>query len=279
MKSILITGASTGIGYATARHFDRLGWRVFAGVRKEADAERLREGASARLMPLILDVTNTEHIGAAIAHVRNIVGERGLDALVNNAGIAVGGPLEFVPLERWRLQIEVNVLGVVAMTQAALPLLRQARGRIVNISSVSGLVAAPFFGPYAASKFALEALSDSLRLEVADQGIRVILVEPGAVATPIWQKGKQEAESLRRHLPPEGMQLYGRLIQNMERMIAASERQAMPVEEVVRVIETAVADPRPKPRYVVVRGASRFVPLLRCLPTTLRDAIFKRLTG
>ena len=277
MKSILITGASTGIGYATARHFDQLGWRVFAGVRKEADAQRLREASSTRLTPLMLDVTHSEQVATALAKVREAVGDHGLDALVNNAGIAVGGPVEYVPLERWRRQFEVNVFGVVAVTQAALPLLRQARGRIVNISSVSGLIAAPFFGPYAASKFALEALSDSLRLEVAPQGIRVILIEPGAVATPIWEKGRQEAQTLREHLPPEGMQWYGRLVARMERWIAASERNAMPVEHVVRVIEEAVAAPRPKSRYVVARGASRFAPLMRCLPTTLRDRLFKRL--
>ena len=186
MKSVVITGASTGIGRACTLYLDELGWRVFAGVRKAVDGDALRDLASDRLVPLILDVADEAGVARAADEVAAVVGDDGLHGLVNNAGIAVGGPLEFVPLEDVRRQFEVNVFGLLRTTQAMLSMIRAARGRVVNVSSQGGKVAAPYFGPYCASKFAVEAMSDSLRRELKPWGLHVSVVEPGAIDTAIW---------------------------------------------------------------------------------------------
>ncbi|MEK7693262.1 MAG: SDR family oxidoreductase, partial [Chloroflexota bacterium] len=186
-RSVVITGASTGIGEACALHLDALGWRVFAGVRKGADGEALQRKASARLIPVRIDVTDQASIASACDAVAQELGARGLDGLVNNAGIAVAAPLEFVPIDDLRRQLEINVIGQIAVTQAFLALIRTARGRIVNIGSVSGKLATPFTGPYSASKFAMEALTDALRIELRPWKIEVSIVEPGSIATPIWE--------------------------------------------------------------------------------------------
>ena len=186
--SVVITGASTGIGEACALHLDQLGWRVFAGVRKDSDGEALQRKASPRLMPVRIDVTDAASIAGAREIVARELGDRGLDGLVNNAGVVVAGPLEFVPMDDLRRQLEINVIGQIAVTQAFLSFVRTARGRIVNIGSVSGKMATPFVGPYAASKFAMEALTDALRCELRPWGIQVSIVEPGSIATPIWEK-------------------------------------------------------------------------------------------
>lgn len=195
--SVLITGSSTGIGQACALEFHRRGFQVFAGVRREQDGQRLWEQTSDRLVPVLIDVTDAESIANTAAMIREATGEKGLVGLVNNAGITVAFPLEFIPLEELRRQLEVNVVGHVAVTQAMLPMLRTARGRIVNVSSISGRIAAPYVGPYAASKHALEAISDSLRIELRNFGIHVALIEPGDVDTPIWQKSRAAADRLR----------------------------------------------------------------------------------
>ena len=182
---VVITGASTGIGAASARHLDRLGFRVFAGIRKSQDGERLRAQTSSKLTPIRFDVTDDGSIAAAADTIRAALDGDGLAGLVNNAGIAVPGPIETVPLAEARKQFEVNVLGQIAVTQAFLPLLRQGRGRIVNIGSIAGLTATPFLGLYGASKFALEALTDALRVEVRPWGINVSIIEPGAIASSI----------------------------------------------------------------------------------------------
>ncbi|MGD1157325.1 MAG: SDR family oxidoreductase, partial [Terriglobia bacterium] len=185
--AVVITGASTGIGEACALHLDKLGFRVFAGIRKAADAEALRHRASARLVPIRLDVSDETEVEQAARNVTEALRGEGLAGLVNNAGIVVAGMLEFLPLDALRRQLEVNVVGQVAVTQAFLPHLRKARGRIVNIGSVSGLIAGPFSGAYAASKFALEALTDALRVELRPWKIHVSIVEPGNIQTPIWK--------------------------------------------------------------------------------------------
>jgi len=181
VKSALITGASTGIGRATALHLDRAGWRVFAGVRKEDDAASLREAGSERLAPLMLDVTDAGQIAVAAVRIGDSVGEAGLDGLVNNAGIAVPGPLETLPIEDFKRQIGVNMAAHVAVTQAMLPAIRTARGRIVFITSIGGLMAFPFFGAYHAAKFGLEAVGDVFRQELRPWGIKVAIVEPGSI--------------------------------------------------------------------------------------------------
>src|SRR5271165_1477932 len=186
-SNVLVTGASTGIGYASAKRLDALGWRVFAGVRNEADAARLRLALSERSEPILLDVTDADQIERARATVAERSGGR-LAGLVNNAGVVFHGPVECLTLEALRRQLEVNVVGVVAVTQAFLPLVRAARGRVVVVGSISGCVAWPFNGIYAASKHAVRALVESLRMEQRGFGVRFSLIEPGAFATAIWGK-------------------------------------------------------------------------------------------
>ena len=196
-KTVLVTGASTGIGEATALRLKGAGWDVLAGARKDADLERLR---AAGVTPVRLDVTDPQTIAAARAEL----GDRALGGLVNNAGVAVSAPIEFVPLDDLRHQLEVNLIGQVAVVQAFLPALREGRGRVVNVSSIGGRIALPMVGPYAASKFGLEAVSDSLRREVRPWGIHVALIEPGAVTTPIWDKGRETADRLEAEMGGEG---------------------------------------------------------------------------
>lgn len=271
-NSVVVTGASTGIGEACALRLDRLGWRVFAGVRREADGQALRQKSSERLCPLFIDVTDEASIAQAAVQVRAAVGEAGLVGLVNNAGVAIGGPLEFVPIDELAWQFEVNVIGPVAVTQAFLPLLRQSRGRIVNMSSIGGRSASPFLGPYCASKFALEALSDSLRLELYPWGIDVALIEPGEIATPIWQKSKAVAERIIAKMPPQATALYGPAIDFMLKMI--TNAAGIPADEVAQAVVHALTAPRPKIRYVVGKDARIRVWLER-LPTRWRDRVIQ----
>lgn len=204
--TVLITGASTGIGEACALRMDHAGYMVFAGVRREADGEKLREKSSSRLSPIMLDVTDTASIERAAETVRATVGESGLTGLVNNAGISVPCPIEFIPLRDLRLQLEVNVVGQVAVTQAFLPLLRQSRGRIVLMSSLCGFISMPGLDAYNASKHALEAIADVLRRELQPAGVRVSIVQPVFISTPIWEKSSVEK------LPVEVMHHYRSLV-------------------------------------------------------------------
>ena len=201
MKTALITGSSTGIGRETALHLAGLGWRVLAGVRKEADGRSLAEEAKSRglagpVEPVIIDITKPEQIEAAATQAANAAGARGLDALINNAGIPIVGPVESLGMDRWRHQFEVNFFGHIAVTRAMLPLLRVARGRVVLVSSIAGLIGQPFLSPYSASKHALEALGDALRIELAPDGIGITLLEPGAIKTPIWKRGEENTRSV-----------------------------------------------------------------------------------
>jgi NAD(P)-dependent dehydrogenase (short-subunit alcohol dehydrogenase family) len=279
MKSVLVTGASTGIGEACARRLDKLGWTVYAGVRKEADGERLRSGASERLTPVILDVTDAAQIAAAAKLVGDAVGSDGLQGLVNNAGIGVGGPLEFLPIEELRRVFEVNTIGAVAVTQAFLPLLRPARGRIVMMSSLSGKVSGPLFGPYAASKHALEALSDSLRIELAEWGIHIAVVEPGAVSTPIWDKGRVYAAEQLDRLPDEAKKLYAKPLSMVDEAINRENNRGIDPDIVAKTVAHALNSSRPRTRYPVgldAQVATRFLPLV---PDKIRDRIIRRRAG
>lgn len=271
--TILVTGASTGIGFACALRFDQLGWQVLAGVRRPEDGDRLRAAGSGRITPLVLEVTDADSIRAARDTVALMVGGRGLAALVNNAGIARIGPLEFVALDMMRSVHEVNVIGLLAVTQAFLPLIRVARGRIVNMSSISGRTVGPFVGPYAASKFAVEALSDALRLELAEWGISVSVVEPGMIRTPIWDKGEQEVLQQRRDYPPEAEALYGRMMDAFSRMIRPGIARAAPPELVADAVEHAVTAGEPKTRYLVGRDARIRLALTRMLPDRAMDSL------
>ena len=246
--SVLVTGASTGIGEATARRLKRAGWEVFAAARKDADLERLRgEG----LTPVKLDVTDADSIAAAKAEL----GKRGLQGLVNNAGVAVSGPMEFLPLDELRQQLEVNLVGQVAVIQAFLPNVREATGRIVNVSSIGGKIALPLVGPYAASKFGLEAVSDSLRRELRPWGIHVSLIEPGAVTTPIWDRGRETADRLEAAMGEEARSRYGKLAARIRAETEKIPERGVEPDEVAKAIEQALTAGRPKLRYVVGRDA------------------------
>ena len=277
--AVVITGASTGIGEACALHLDKLGYRVFAGIRKAADGESLRRRASARLVPVRLDISDETEVGEAARNVTEALSGGGLAGLVNNAGIVVGGMLEFLPLEALRHQLEVNVIGQIAVTQAFLPSLRKARGRIVNIGSVSGLISAPFSGAYSASKFALEALTDSLRLELRPWKIHVSIVEPGYIQTPIVSKSLAAAEALRAQLPEEALQLYGASLRAVRESTEREAAKAAPTEVVVKAVVHALAARRPSTRYVVGNHSGLEISFGRALPDRWRDALMARHMG
>jgi NAD(P)-dependent dehydrogenase (short-subunit alcohol dehydrogenase family) len=284
VPTALVTGASTGIGRATALRLAAAGWSVLAGVREQAAGERLREQAGTEaLVPLILDVTDPEQVARAAAVVeehgeQNGSSSRGrLDALVNNAGIGVGGPLELLALEELRRQLEVNVVAQVAVTQALLPALRRARGRIVFLSSIGGLAAMPYTAPYAASKHAIEAIADALRVELRTSGVRVALIEPGSVATPIWEKSRAELDAV--SIPAELHEQYGHVPAAMEKVIADTERRGVPPERVAETILRALTAPRMKARYLVGADARAMLALRRLLPAPLFDRLVRRALG
>ena len=276
VKSVLVTGASTGIGEACALRLDRLGHRVYAGVRSEEHARGLRQRGSDRIVPVFLDVTDQAQIDAA---AKQIGGGGRLDGVVNNAGIGRGGPLEYLPLEVWREQLEVNVLGQVAVTKAVLPFIRAAGGRIVFIGSIGGRVATMLMGPYNASKFAIEAIGESLRSELHPWGIGVSVVEPGAIKTPIWDKARQQADRLERALPEEARTRYARHIAAIRKAIEMQDRQGVSPDKVAATVERALFSPRPKTRYLVGTDARVQALLVRWLPDRPREAIIRRFAG
>lgn len=271
--AVVVTGASTGIGEVCALHLDKLEFRVFAGVRKEADGDVLRRKASERLMPVLMDVTDAASIASAAQRVGAVVGEAGLAGLVNNAGVVVSGPLEFLPIAELRKQFEVNVIGQIAVTQAFLPLLRKGHGRIVNMGSIAGKVATPFFGPYAASKFAMEALTDALRMELRPWGISVSIVEPGAIATPIWEKSRRAAEEIVRNLPAEAHALYDRALIAVREIADRGGKAAIPADSVARAVAHALTAKKPKSRYLVGSDAKFLAALAKFVPDRLRDRL------
>jgi len=276
-RTVLITGASTGIGECAAHRLDRLGWRVFAGVRREEDGARVAANASDRLQWVLLDVTDPRSIASAVDTLRRQVAAGGLDALVNNAGIAVGSPLEFVDLEALRRQFEVNVFGLVAVTQACLPLLRSARGRIVNIGSVSGRVAAPMVGPYSASKHAVEAISDVLRMELAPAGIETSLIEPGSVRTPIWEKGARSFDEAKTAFPAEAFRSYQAHFHLMEKVVRRGRKYGIAPERVADSIVHALTARKPRHRYLIGRDARIRFYLQNLLPRRWMDGLVQRM--
>jgi NAD(P)-dependent dehydrogenase (short-subunit alcohol dehydrogenase family) len=277
--AIVITGASTGIGAACAAAFASRGCLVFAGVRSPADGEALKARVGEGLTPLLLDVTDAASIARAAEQVRTHVGDAGLTGLVNNAGVAVSGPLEVVPIAELRRQFEVNVVGLVAVTQAFLPLLRPARGRIVNIGSIAGRSALPVLGPYSASKHALEAITDALRVEVQPFGIEVSIVEPGAIATPIWQKSQRAAADLEAAVPSEVRALYAEVIARIRGAAERSARDARDPDTVVRVVWHALTAARPRTRYLVGFDAKLRARLRMFLSDRLLDRVLTAALG
>jgi len=251
MKNVVVTGVSTGIGYALVKELLRRGgYRVFGSVRKQADADQLAAEFSDEFMPLLFDVTDEVGMKTAVSQIKQTIGDDSLYALVNNAGISTPGPLMHMPLDDVRYQMEVNVVGLLNITQQLLPLLGVERkhpaGRIINISSVSGKIVYPFMGAYAASKHAVEALSDALRRELMMYGIDVIVVEPGTTRTPIVGKF---AEQVGQYAETD----YGRMLDAINASIDERERNAIPVERVVDAIIDALEKPNPKSRYAVPR--------------------------
>ena len=268
--TVLITGASTGIGEATAHHLKELGFDAVGAVRKDEDAERLD---AAGLRSVRLDVTDSGSIAAARAEL----GDGPLKGLVNNAGIAVAAPIEFLPLDQLRHQLETNLVGQVAVTQQFLPALRAGRGRIVNVSSIGGRVALPLVGAYNMSKFGLEGMSDSLRRELRPHGVDVIVIEPGGVKTPIWQKGNELADDLQADMPPEAQRLYGRMIEALRKQtVKIQNERGIEAREVAEAIGTALTARRPRARYLVGRDAKLRAPAAAVLPDRVMDRLVAR---
>jgi NAD(P)-dependent dehydrogenase (short-subunit alcohol dehydrogenase family) len=274
MSTVLITGASRGIGRAAALHMADLGWDVVAGVRRISDGAELAAAKPGRITPIALDVTDADQIAALDAEL-----PARLDAVVNNAGIAVGGALEALPVDDLRHQLDVNVVAQVAVTQAVLPRLRESRGRVLFISSISGMIASPMLGAYSASKFAIEALADAWRVELRSWGIRVILVEPGQIDTDIWRTAPEVLESTVAGMRAEHRALYAGHIEGMRKGIPRAQKMAVPVDHVTKTIERALTASRPKARYVTGRGARASSLLGRFAPAPVLDRALGAMSG
>jgi NAD(P)-dependent dehydrogenase (short-subunit alcohol dehydrogenase family) len=278
VPSVLVTGSSTGIGRAAALRLDASGWRVFAGVRREEDAESLRVEGSERLSPVMLDVTDAGAIAAAAELLTAELAGAGLDGLVNNAGIGIPSPLETLPIENFRRGIEVNLTGQVAVTQAMLPLIRQARGRIVFISSIGGLIAFPLGGVYHAAKFGLEAVGDVFRRELRPWGISVSLVEPGTIATDIWSKSELEADAMTDQAPARE-ELYSKAMAAYRKTTRSLAKKGIPPAEVAEAIEHALTARRPRTRYLVGRDAKFQARAKIFIPDRVFDRVVARVMG
>lgn len=266
----IVTGASSGIGAATARELARRGFHVLAGVRRDRDAGAIRgEG----IEPVMIDITDPEHIHALAARVDGDPRGRALRALVNNAGIPVNVPVETYPIAAWRQLFEVNLFGHVAVTQALLPALFRSRGRVVNVSSVGGKAAMATYGPYAGTKFALEAVSDALRREIAPSGVRVVVIEPGGVRTDMLGRASATARDLAAAMTPEQNQRYGALMHAVAAQTEAAAKWSVTPEKVAEVIVSAVRARNPRPRYTVGRDAALATFMARALPDRILDRI------
>jgi NAD(P)-dependent dehydrogenase (short-subunit alcohol dehydrogenase family) len=278
-RSVVITGASTGIGEACALRLDAMGFRVFAGVRKDADGAALRAKASERLTPVRIDVTDPASIASARDAVAAAVGDAGISGIVNNAGVAVAGPMESVPIADLRQQIEVNVIGQVAVTQAFMALLRMQRGRVVFMGSVAGRMATPFAGPYAASKHALEAITDAMRMELRPWKMHVAIIEPGSIKTPIWDKTDAMADRMEREMSPQGHRLYDTAVKTMRKFAAEAGGRGIPPDVVAKAVAHALTARKPKTRYLVGTDARLQAALRVVVPDRLLDMLVERQLG
>jgi NAD(P)-dependent dehydrogenase (short-subunit alcohol dehydrogenase family) len=273
--AVVVTGASTGIGRATALLLDESGYRVFAGVRKEADADELRRRGTDRLAPVMLDVTKADQIESVREEVGASVGHGGLAGIVNNAGVGGGGPIEFMPLDELRSTLEVNLIGQVAVTQPFIPLIRKAKGTIVFIASIGGRVASPFMSPYNTSKFGIEAVGESLRHELRPWEIDVVVVEPGSIDTEIWAKGNEQIRERVEELPEDARRLYGRQLGRFAEAVNETASRGIPPEKVAEVIHKAIASDNPRHRYLVGTDAK----IAARLKGTLPDRTFSKLAA
>ncbi len=275
-NAVLVTGTSSGIGRATALRLSRRGLRVYAGVREEADASSLRDEAAGKGVPIEavhLDVTDSSAIAAASAHMADTIGGGRLLGLVNNAGEGFPGPLEYLPIEEFRRQLEVNVVGQLAVAQAFLPRLRQDGGRLVFVGSLGGKAAFPYAGAYHASKFAIEAVGESMRKELEPTGVEVIVIEPAVAESEIWQKAARRTSELLAELPAEAPPHYREELERFERRMADADASGMPADDVAKTIETALFEENPSARYPVGWQAKALIRIRELIP----DPVFDRL--
>jgi NAD(P)-dependent dehydrogenase (short-subunit alcohol dehydrogenase family) len=281
--NVLISGSSTGIGKACALYLARRGFSVLAGVRRREDGVALEQiiGAGGKLQYVLLDVADAHSIASAVEHVRELSRECGLGAVVNNAGVVVFGPAEFVSLQEWRRQFEVNFFGQIALTQPMLPILREQvarRGpgaaRVVFMGSIAGRLSQPMLTPYTASKHAIEALSDGLRMELREQGIRVCVIEPGAIQSEIWRKGDEAGNAIPADAPWKT--LYSKQADAIAVMARKSAQNAVPAEKVAHVLEYCLEANNPRPRTLVGRDAKIAAALRRFLPDSLFEVILRK---
>lgn len=276
--AVFITGSSTGIGKACALRLCAIGFQVYAGVRNQHDADVLRSEA-AGIAPILVDITDGASIVSAAHAIESAVDHDGLWGLVNNAGIVVGGPLEFLPIAELRRQLEVNIVGHVAVTQAFAPMLRKRRGRIINIGSDLGRITIPFLGGYCASKYALEAISAALRMELRPQGIHVSIVEPGNISTPLWGKSLKQAEQLMNGLPEEAHHSYAEALERVRAAVLKTVKTSAPAASVAKVVTHALTTRWPKARYIIGCDAKIRILLSKWLPSYVMDRIIMRCLG
>lgn len=274
MPSVLVTGAARGIGRAIVEHLASTGWDVIAGVRSDEDANAVTGVDPQRVSAVILDITNADDI----ARLPDALPTR-LDAVVNNAGVAVGGPVETVTPEDWRKVLDVNVIGQFAVTRAVLPKLRESRGRILFISSVNGRIATPMLGPYSASKFALEAACDALRVELRGWGVPVVLIEPAQTDTDMWRTADTMVTDIETAMSPQHRELYAKHVAGMKKFVPRARRMASPTAKVVAVVEEALTARKPRARYVVALVPKLQTVLVTNLPTALRDRLMAMMIG
>jgi NAD(P)-dependent dehydrogenase (short-subunit alcohol dehydrogenase family) len=278
-KSVVITGASSGIGWSSVARMSRAGWKVFSTVRKESDRDKLRAEFPENVYPVLMDVENEASIGAAAREIESQLSGRGLEGLVNVAGIGMVRPLEYASLKDLRQIFEINVFGQVAVTQALSRVLRKARGRIVNVTSVGVNIAIPFGGLLNASKSAFAKISDTLRLEMHPFGVRVIAIEPGAIATPAVDKTLGDLEQVIRNLSPEAQTEYGALIRKMGRRGYEMEKNGSSPDVVAAAVHHALTASRPRIRYRVGKHAKLLATLPKILPESLMDALLRKMLG
>lgn len=270
-KTVLITGTSSGIGLACVHALIQEKYRVFATVRKKQDAESLKAKYGDLIDILLLDITDSTLIESLAQELSSKISDHGLDALINNAGLAIPGTIEMLPIESLRQQIEINLIGQVALTQKLIPLLRQTKGKIINISSLSGRITFPFMGAYCASKYGLEAVSDALRIELKSWEIKVILIQPGRIKTKIFDKAINDLENLKNNASPQMLSLYQDALKGAEHTTTAANGNGIDPEAVAQVITKVLKSNNPKPRYLVGKDAWSLVWAKNILPDRWLD--------
>ena len=280
-RAVVVTGTSSGIGRACALLLARQGYTVFAGVRKVADGDAIRSDGGDRIIPLQVDVTDHDAVVAAASTVASELRARdaSLVALVNNAGIGLSAPLEFQPLADIRSAFEINVIGQIAVTQAFLPLLRETRGRVVNICSVGDRIAIPFGSSLNGSKAAFAMMSEALRLELRPWGMHVVIIDPGAITTPAVDKTLGDPDAMLSRMPPDAERLYGKFFRSFIARAGKRERNGSPPDIVASAVLAAVRDAHPRRRYVVGKGARTLATLPRVLPAPLLDRLRMKIFG